>query len=315
MPPSRETTLRAVACGGVVVPRRSDSSRFRSYSAAIAELAAPALFQNRATYRMYLADLADEGAPRMRFGRGWYFDGIDLDEACAHEYAAARLGRISGMPLRDAIGVPCRPDRKPTNLAVATLILRHDAATGDTRFPLHWRDPAKVAVAGGMYMVIPVGMFQPANHAPDSLHNDFSLWRCVLREFAEEVLGAAENSDADQPIDYGSWLPAKRLGNERRRGRMRIYALGMGADPLTLATDLLTVAIIDADLWDELAGDMVTSNPEGQLAQPRDTRVHSSRLFPFTATSIDRLIQDYPLEISGAALLRLAWEHRHFLIG
>ena len=217
--------------------------------------------------------------------------------------------------LRDAIGAPCQPDRKPTNLAVATLVLRHDAATGDTRFPLHWRDPAKVAQAGGMYMVIPVGMFQPANDAPDSLRNDFSLWRCVLREFAEEILGAVEDSDADQPINYDSWLPAKRLGNERCRGRMRIYALGMGADPLTLATDLLTVAIIDADLWDELAGDMVTSNPEGPLAQPRDTRVHSSRLFPFTAASIDHLIQDYPLEVSGAALLRLAWEHRRFLIG
>ncbi|MEU3464294.1 hypothetical protein ABZ721_30600 [Streptomyces sp. NPDC006733] len=311
----READLRSAVRNSCLVPRQSDGSPFRSYSAAMAELAAPAVFQNRSTYRLRLADLSGAaGAARMRFTSGTYFDGIDLGEACAHEYTASRLGRVPGTPLRDAIGTPCRLDRRPVNLAVATLVLRHDAATGCAQFPLHWRDPAKVGQAGGMYMVIPVGIFQPASDCPGSRANDFSLWRCVLREFAEELLGEAENPDRTQPIDYAAWPVAVRLDEERRRGRVRTYALGLGTDPLTLATDLLTVMVIDSGLWDDLAVAMVTANTEGRLARPEGSASPASTLFPFTETGIDRTVQDLPLEVAGAALLRLAWHHRRFLL-
>ena len=57
------------------------------------ELAAPLVFENRATYRLTEADLTC-GAPRLVFAGGRYFDGIDVGEAAAHEYAAARLSQL-----------------------------------------------------------------------------------------------------------------------------------------------------------------------------------------------------------------------------
>jgi hypothetical protein len=47
-------------------------------------------------------------------------------------------------------------------VAISTLTLRRSAG-GDASFPLHWRDPAKVTHAGGLYQVIPVGIFQPVS--------------------------------------------------------------------------------------------------------------------------------------------------------
>ncbi|MGH3928920.1 MAG: helix-turn-helix domain-containing protein, partial [Pseudonocardiaceae bacterium] len=103
----------ADAATATVRPIRLDGSRYPSYAAAMADLAAPAVFENRSTYRLLDADLSGQRS-RLVFGRGTYFDGIDLGEAAAHEYAAARLTGAD-TPLRAAIGSPCDPARRPMN--------------------------------------------------------------------------------------------------------------------------------------------------------------------------------------------------------
>ncbi|MGH3911068.1 MAG: helix-turn-helix domain-containing protein, partial [Pseudonocardiaceae bacterium] len=134
-----------------VCPVRPDDSRYPSYSAAMADLAAPAVFEDRSTYRLLDADLPGPRG-RLVFGRGSYFDGADLGEAAAHEYAVAqRTG--SQTPLRTAISDPCDVTRRPTNIGIAALTVRHDRSGGEATFLLHWRDPAKVGHAGGLYMV------------------------------------------------------------------------------------------------------------------------------------------------------------------
>ncbi|MET1073126.1 MAG: XRE family transcriptional regulator, partial [Umezawaea sp.] len=145
-----------------------------TYSAAMAAHASPSVFTNRSTYRLLAADLA--GA-RLDFGTGHYFDGVDVGEASAHEYAARDLGLSDALPLRDLVGDPCDLARRPVNVAVSTLTLRLDRATGAATFFLHWRDPAKVGHAGGLYQVLPVGVFQAAGEEPWNTGNDFSLWR------------------------------------------------------------------------------------------------------------------------------------------
>ena len=47
-----------------LLPWRADGTRYRRYSEVIAELAAPLVFENRATYRLTEADLAS-AAPRL----------------------------------------------------------------------------------------------------------------------------------------------------------------------------------------------------------------------------------------------------------
>ncbi len=81
--------------------------------------------------------------------------------------------------------------------------------------------------------------------------------------------------------------------------------LGLGIDPLTLATDLLTAVVIDAPVFDELFGAMVDRNAEGRVLPGQ----------PFTAELIDRLTTREPVQAAGAALLRLAWRHRDVLLG
>lgn len=256
---------------------------FGSYSEAMAALAAPTVFQNRETYR-----LLDFSGRRLTFGIGSYFDGIDVGEACAHEYAARSLGRVSELPLRASIGNPCDLTRRPVNVAISTLTIRH-SPLGSTFF-LHWRDPKRVGHAGGMYQVLPVGVFQGAQDS------DFSLWHCMIREFAEELLGAPEIHSAD----YSTWPFALELTSVAR-----VFYLGMGVDPLTFATDMLTVAVIEAARFDELFGDLVSHNDEGRVLEG----------LSFTAANIERFVRAEPTQAAGAALLSLAWQHRSALLG
>lgn len=266
------------------------------YSEAMAKLAAPKVFQNRSTYR--LLGFADE---RLTFGIGSYFDGIDVGEACAHEYAARELGHADALRLRSAVGDPCDPRRRPTNVAISTLTVRHDRTSGEATFFLHWRDPKRVGHAGGMYQALPVGIFQASSDDEANIENDFSLWRCMIREFAEELLGASE--DHASPIDYESWPFAKRLTESVGDG-VRVSYLGMGVDPLTFATDMLTVAVIEAPLFDELFGNLVAHNDEGRVLEG----------LAFTEENIDRFVHREPTQAAGAALLALAWEHRANLL-
>ena len=101
----------AEACLGLgegmapLLPERPDGTRYRCYSDALRDLAAPAVFENRPTYRLTEADL---GKGRLAFTRGRYFDGVDTGEAAAHEYAAARLGAWAGHRPACAPGSPTR---------------------------------------------------------------------------------------------------------------------------------------------------------------------------------------------------------------
>jgi hypothetical protein len=292
-----------------LLPWRADGTRYLRYSEAMGELAAPVVFENRATYRLTEADLGGQ-APRLVFAGGRYFDGIDTGEAAAHEYAAARLSRLQpGLRpagLRGCFADPCDLRRRPANLAISTLTLRLDRRAGRASFLLHWRDPAKVGHAGGLYQVIPVGVFQPSGEAPWNRQHDFSLWRCMIREFAEELGGLPEEYDSDrEPVDYDSWPFARQLTGARDGGQVRVWCLGLGTDPLTYATDLLTVAVIDSDVFDALFAQNPRRNAEGTILAARE----------FAADVIDRSVTGEPVQAAGAALLRLAWRHRGTLGG
>jgi hypothetical protein len=149
-----------------------------------------------------------------------------------------------------------------------------------------------------------VGVFQPSGEAPWNRRHDFSLWRCMIREFAEELGGRPEDYASDrEPIDYDSWPFARQLTGARDAGQVRVWCLGLGTDPLTFATDLLTVAVIDSDVFDAHFAQDTRRNAEGTILAARE----------FTAHVIDRTVTGEPVQAAGAALLRLAWRHRETL--
>ena len=317
-----------------VRPWRDDGRRFGSYAAALGALTRPVLFENRACYRL-LGVRTAPGATSLEFGPGRYFEMINTGEAVAHEYAAAALAAASPagdpaaddarsspaphpaaeeLPLRSLIGDPTDLRRRPVLAAVATLVLGADRAGGDTQMILHWRDPARVATGGGLYQVAPVGMFQPSHDAAWNLANDFSLWRAIVRELAEELLGAGEDYHSDAaPIDYQRWPLYAALAGARHAGSLRVHWLGLGVDPLTLVVDMLTVAVFDAPVFDAVFAGLVSANAEGRIVTGEDATGTTIGI-PFRAATVERFTTAEPMQAAGAALLRLAWRHRDALL-
>ncbi len=214
-PPPALAALGAAAAP--LLPERADGTRYPCYSDAVRDLAAPAVFENRVTYRLTeaafisglpsrplsglpsrplsgLASGLTPGASRLAFARGRYFDGIDTGEAAAHEYAAIRLGACPA-GLRALIADPCDLRRRPANLAISTLTLRLDRVTGRASFLLHWRDPAKVGHAGGLYQVISFRAFArlPLSWTPKKsvLHMTISAIRAETWEAINRILLAS----------------------------------------------------------------------------------------------------------------------------
>ena len=288
--------------------------QYRSYAGAVGALDRPGLFEDRVCYRLLGATLA--GEPGLAFGACRYFDGVNLGHAVAHELAAAWPGAAGGLtldrlPLRAAAGDPCDLARRPATVAVATLTLRRGPG-GEASFLLHWRDPARVNHAGGLYQVMPAGMFQPVTDAAAALRSDLSLWRCMVREFSEELLGTAEDYHTSGGVlDYEGWPFFRRLAAARAAGALGVWCVGAGVDPLTLATDILTVAVFDAGVFDSLFAGLVAGNAEGRVVV-RD----GSAAIPFTRKMVEQFSDGTePVQAAGAALLRLAWRHRRQLLG
>jgi hypothetical protein len=197
------------------------------------------------------------------------------------------------------------------NLAISALTIRHDRATGDARFLLHWRDPAKVGHAGGLYQVIPVGVFQPATDTPASVENDLSLWRCLVREYAEEILGEEEPAADSGPVDYDNWQFASRMSEALNDRKIVAFCLGLGVDALTLAADLLAVVVIDSVVFDDLFGIMVRGNAEGEIVGSSGSELPG---LPFAHAEVERLAQRERMQAAGAAVLASAWAHRKALL-
>ena len=313
----RTTALPAITGGEREALRlRPLTRRGREYSRyhrAVRDLARPGLFENRLCYRLLDARTgrphgAGGYALRLTLGEMTYFDMIDVGEALAHEIAltaADERGRLvpervcwERLPFRRLVAQPAALDRYPLMISVSTLTVRR-GRSGATFFLLR-RDPAKVAIAGGMLSVFPTGVFQPASvlRAPDS--PDFDLWRNIMREYSEEYLGNPEHDGGGPPINYAEEEPFRSLDRARADGGVTVYCLGLGIDALNYVGDLLTVAVFDDRTFDTVFREMVDRNDEGDVAEE----------FAFDKPTVRHLLRSVPMAPSGAACLRLAWQHR-----
>src|SRR5215472_1199948 len=142
-------------------PLRSPGHQFGRYTLAIRALSPPALFENRPSYRLLAIDWP---AQRLTFGLATYFDKLDVSEAVGHELAAAAMRRgavgrteWADLPFRALIGDPFDLRRRAVVPAITTLTLRRDPDRATANFLLHWREPDKVATAGGLFDAIPAG--------------------------------------------------------------------------------------------------------------------------------------------------------------
>ncbi len=303
-----------------VLPLRAPGHRYPRYTSAVRYLDRPALFENRPSYRLLDLDLT-AATPFMQFGLGTYFDKLDLGAAVAHEFAHAHQAMAgappqwSDLPLRSLVGDPFDLLRRSVMPGIGTLTLRHDRATGHATFLLHWRDPGKVAEGSGEYGLIPAGEFQPSTIATHDRRNDFDLWRNIVREFSEELLGEPEHDGSSGvAIDYESWPLYRAIEQGRATGLITAHCLGVGMHALTLGPAILTVAVFDSDIFDELFGETVRVNAEGTVISAAGASKVTDGL-PFDEATVGRLLRDELLGSSGASILERAWTFRDTLLG
>ena len=312
-----------------LLPLRTNRYGYDRYTSAIRYVDPPTLFENRPSYRLLDLRWTDAGRGKMAFGPSTYFEKLDVSEAVGHELAAVRLGedhRGDGssevqsarqhwgqLPFRRLVGDPFDLGARAVIPAISTLMLRRREG-GHASFLLHWRDPAKVATAGGLYDVMPAGEFQPAGVGSCDRSEDFDLWRNIVRELSEELLGTPEHDGShSRPIAYEEWPLYRTLHRARCEDRLRVWCLGVGFDALTLAATIPTVLVIDDEVFDEVFGEIVRTNAEGvTLAALPGERPAAG--IAFTEENVRRFLQREPLASPGAACLALAWRHRGALL-
>jgi transcriptional regulator with XRE-family HTH domain len=297
--------------------------RYQRYTRAMRDLDRPTLFENRLSFR--LVDIARDGTapgpdgapgrPVFSFGHTTYFDAVDVCETVAHETAAAMMaGGLSwpAMPFRRRIGDPFDLASRPVLPSINTLTIRADRESAS--FLLHRRSAGSVATAGGVYHVMPAGVFQPSGITPGHHHADFDMWRNIMRELSEELLGNTEHDgNSSTAIDYANDEPFRAFEAARREGRVRVSCFGMGLDALTLFSEILTVVVIDADAFDSMFAEMVRSNAEGSVVSAGPGHPVTEGI-PFTYATLRRLVDSEPLAPAAAACLELAWRHREQLL-
>ncbi|HZZ45935.1 MAG TPA: helix-turn-helix transcriptional regulator [Pseudonocardia sp.] len=290
---------------------------YTRYSQAIRALAKPTLFENRGSYR--LLGLGWDGARgHMEYGYTTYFDMLDVCEVLAHELTAVwmrkeRSGQkvpLGDLPFRRHLDDLFNLGRRAVLPSINTLTIRR-APEGDSIF-LHRRGSGQVAIAGGQTHVIPAGVFQPSGIAPWNMAGDFDLWRSMLREYSEEMLGNPEHDGSSgEPIDYDALEPFRTLNEGRRTGKVRAWVLGVGLDPLVPAGEILTTVVIESDVFDVAFARMVATNAEGELFPSEDGAVGIA----WTAANVRRLQTREPLACSAAACIALTWKYRELILG
>jgi transcriptional regulator with XRE-family HTH domain len=298
-------------------PLWSAERRYQRYSHAVRDVARPKLFENRPSWRLLDVKFAGGGA-RLAFGHMNYFDAMDISEAVAHETAAALVvnnDTVSrptwrGLHLRKAIGDPFDLTRRAALLSINTLTIRRDRS-GSASVVLHNRSAANVATSGGIIGVMPAGVFQPSSVRAREHGDDFDLWRNVMREYSEEFLGNPEHAGDGPGADY-TQEPLRSLDVARAEGRIRVYLLGLALGALDMWAGLETVAVIDADTFDDIFADLVRINDEGTVV--RAGQHQPTAHIPFTREVINELIATGRLAPETAFSLETAWAHRDQLL-
>jgi hypothetical protein len=299
------------------LPLHSLGHRYDRYSTAIRYLDRPRLFENRHSYRL-LAVAREGSRTSLDFGIATYFDKVDISETLVHEFASAYIDRShrhlspppswEDLPFRTLIGSPFDLSRRPVLPGVITLTLRRSPATSPSML-LHLRDPSRVAIGGRVPTLIPSGEFQPSTIAASSYESDLDLWRNVVREYSEELLGTPEHDGSQgSPLDYERWPLFRMLTEARDRGHVRLLFLGIACNPLSLGTDVLTVAVFDDTTFDLAFQSLRRFNSEGSILGHDPRR--STPGLAFDQGTVDRLLRDHQLAPSSAACLALAWRHR-----
>jgi hypothetical protein len=205
------------------LPVRAPGRAFERCTTAIRYLKSPALFENRHSYRLLGVDWHGDGG-ELTFGLSTFFDKLDSAEPFAHKAAAAELaGQLdwTQLPYRSLVTDPFDLSDRAVNPGINTLTIPWDRNTDTGTFFLLQRNPAQVT-NGRHYSLLPAGEFQPASISTDSAATDLDLWRNMVREYSEEMLGQPSTTAA--AADRSTTTRGASIATCQRRECLASYA-------------------------------------------------------------------------------------------
>jgi hypothetical protein len=110
---------------------------------------------------------------------------------------------------------------------------------------------------------------------------------------------------------YDEWPFYRAMERARAEGRIRPYCLGVGMDALTLTATVLTVTVIDDEVFDELFGAVVLVNAEGTVV---GSAAAGADALPFDDERVSRFLGEEPMASPAACTLHLAHLFRDVLL-
>ncbi len=199
---------------------------------------------------------------------------FEVSRAAADDASSfgGKVPRLSRLRVRALLGDPIALRDRPVYAGVNVLTIVADG--DDTRFVMHHRASDRVASAMGTNHVVPAGEFQPSGVDPAAWADDLELWRCISREYAEELLGEASAAgQGHDSVRFELESPHLELAEGLQAGTIRAWFLGMGLDPLSLKAEILCAVVFDRDTFRSIFGETLRSeNEEGILLRGSDLR-------------------------------------------
>jgi len=224
---------------------------------------------NGETYRPLQVEVTQAGL-RLTCGPGFYFDYQDSCEILGAELAGWMLKNPGLVPNPNGTDLPLRKQvedifnlrNRCAVLGVSTLLI---AVDGNRKGKYFWHERSQeVAVNPGSRSVVPSGTFQPFSANLGSHPGDFNITSTVLREFAEELLGADDFNDAAKhPMSVRDCEQLRPFLSQLDEGRATIHFLGIGIDPVTTVPEVLTAMVFRGDLLMRSVLEDFTPNFEG----------------------------------------------------
>jgi hypothetical protein len=304
-------------------PLGSDDKPVARYHEAVNQFDPPKLWFNWPSYRLLGVERPADGGFRLRVGTTTYWDGFDSWSAL-HFEAAHQLrelnagpGKADGVsltgPYRQSLGTPFSLTNR--NCAIGLSVLTVYRTRKGAFFYLQRRATGQVATMGGMAGLIPAGEFQPSSAAYAAIRSDADIWRCVMREFAEEFLGRADLHERGALVDYERESPFRELEQARRGGSVRPYILSIGFDPVTWKAGIRLVWIFDEDAHRKLFREMQPESSEGSVEAASLHRVGKAPLegMPLNEETVRGYLKDPTITEAARLCIGLTWEHREEL--
>jgi hypothetical protein len=279
-----------------------EGKKYRTYADAIEENDRPRMFEDNKQYR-----LLQIGKKSLTFSRKpySYFDKVNYGEYLMYQVYQAH-DRKKSLKTTDWYKYSIRI-RQPSDhillCGINTLTLLHDGK--DLRFLMHLR-AASTGTAMGTFHVIPAGEFQPSCVAPSAFDEDFDLWKSMMREYSEEILGMEEwDGNSSVPFSYEE-EPFATLMKEVAANTIKPYYLGIALDPITLQAEILTAVVFKESVFNSVFPKIITTNTEGKIITDRNRWGR-----PFTEQEYKNYeaINTLP---AGYGALALGWKHRKF---